>query len=165
MAPIRRNSSAVIAEIISGKLRRGPGASESTRSVARENSSSSPAPNTREWLARICSSSEVPERGMPTMNTGVAAGSPPPLFSRISCGREHLLDARQGAERPALVVADLRALEPVALAQMRKRPLGQLEIRERLAEREVQRDLVVLGKRAKCPAPAAPEPAAADRPR
>jgi hypothetical protein len=30
----------------------------------------SPAPHTCEWLARICSTSVVPDRGMPMMNTG-----------------------------------------------------------------------------------------------
>ena len=35
-----------------------------------------PAPNACEWLARICSTSVLPERGMPTTNTGVASRFP-----------------------------------------------------------------------------------------
>jgi hypothetical protein len=33
---------------------------------------------TREWLERICSMSVVPDRGMPTTNSGTAVGSPTP---------------------------------------------------------------------------------------
>ena len=47
-----------------------------TVSQRRLRSLSSPAPETREWLAAICSTRLVPERGMPTTNTGVSDGFP-----------------------------------------------------------------------------------------
>ena len=40
-------------------------------------SSNSPAPNTWEWLDAICSTSVVPDRGMPTMKTGSSLRAPP----------------------------------------------------------------------------------------
>ena len=40
-------------------------------------SSNSPAPNTWEWLVAICSTSVVPDRGMPTMKTGSSLRAPP----------------------------------------------------------------------------------------
>ncbi len=46
----------------------------------------SPAANTPGWLARICSIRVVPERGMPTMNTGSSEGPPLPAFDAISPG-------------------------------------------------------------------------------
>ena len=44
---------------------------------------SSPAPVTREWLAKICSTSVVPERGIPKTKIGVWLATPPPDFSRM----------------------------------------------------------------------------------
>ena len=38
----------------------------------------SPAAKTREWLARICSMSVVPDRGSPTTNTGSSLSNPKP---------------------------------------------------------------------------------------
>ena len=47
---------------------------------------SSPAPKTREWLAHICSTSVVPDRGIPTMNTGSSTWrrTPPPVAARAA---------------------------------------------------------------------------------
>src|SRR5579883_3617311 len=47
---------------------------------------SSPAPCTSGWLARICSTSVEPERGMPRTKMGTAEGSPCPSFSLIRAG-------------------------------------------------------------------------------
>ena len=41
-------------------------------------SSISPAPKTWEWLARICSTSVVPDRGSPTTKTGISLSKPKP---------------------------------------------------------------------------------------
>ena len=41
-------------------------------------SASSPAPYTSGWLASICSTSVVPDRGSPTMNTGRFVRCPAP---------------------------------------------------------------------------------------
>ena len=44
----------------------------------RKTSSSSPAPWTFEWEARICSTKVVPDRGKPTTKTGRGSGSTQP---------------------------------------------------------------------------------------
>ncbi len=69
----------------------------------RRPSRSSPQPWTRGWLARICSSSVVPERGIPTTNTAAAASpAPSPPSSRRTphqtppAGRQRAARCRQG---------------------------------------------------------------------
>ena len=52
--------------------------SASTVSTIRLMSESSPAPNTWEWVAAICSTRLVPDRRMPTMKTGASDGFPLP---------------------------------------------------------------------------------------
>src|SRR2546430_5097336 len=51
--------------------------------------SSSPAPNTCEWLARICSVSVVPERGRPTMKMGRSVPRPKPHTRSKKRSEEH----------------------------------------------------------------------------
>ena len=55
--------------------RRVTAGNESNSSCA---SQSSPAPNTRGWLASTCSVSDVPERGSPTTKTGRSVSMPNP---------------------------------------------------------------------------------------
>ena len=61
-------------------------------------SGSSVVPSTAEWLARICSRSVEPERGMPTMKIGLASGQPDPARAREEIARENRL--RGGGPAP-----------------------------------------------------------------
>src|SRR5450755_3485861 len=68
-------------------------------------------------------------------------------FRLHQAGREQIPDLLESRQRLLLIIADLAALEPVARKQVSERPLVLLDIRERLAEREMQRDLCVLVER------------------
>ncbi len=67
----------------------------------------SPAPWTCGWLARICSISVVPERGMPTMNTGLVLAAPQPTrdannaSSKVSSRRPTYSENARASKRAA----------------------------------------------------------------
>ena len=69
----------------------------------------------------ICSTSVVPERGMPITKIGIGEGSPPPDFCADQFAREDRLDAVEQGERRCFVIGDRRALGRIAGEQMRER--------------------------------------------
>ena len=84
--------------------------------TAGEPVSSSPAPKTRGWLARICSTSVVPERGMPTTNTGRTVSRPHPCTRAKKIGRErrnHPVDKRAVRLRGFVVHSALSEIGPL----------------------------------------------------
>ena len=92
----------------------------------------------------ICSTSVVPERGMPMTKIGTCEGSPPPDFFAISSRREHRFDAVEQGERGRLVVGDARALGGIAGEEMLERAIVILQVGIGLAEGEIELQAVGL---------------------
>ena len=102
---------------------------------------SSPAPNTREWLAAICSTRLVPERGKPTIKTGTSDGLPqtanPGEEFRCELGDAAVDGARQFRRVEAVACLGAgRAVKPVRPVISGEGLLVLLGIIERLAQRE-----------------------------
>ena len=99
------------------------------------------------WLPRICSTSVLPERIMPTIKDrhrrGVAEVSP---FADQR-GGEDPTHAVEPLQHCRLVIDDLPPLERIAVEQMAERTLMLPDVRVTLAEREIELDLLFVGER------------------
>ena len=120
--------------------REGSDAGGKTRSSPSAcNRLSSPAPCTIACEARICSTSVVPERGMPTTKMGRSGARAHVRFRCQQSRRENLGDLGHPAIVLVGVVSEGRALEPVALVIVAE-GLGRVaEVEIGLAEAEMQR--------------------------
>jgi hypothetical protein len=86
--------------------------------------------------------SVVPERGMPTTNTGTEEGSAALLLHELT--RKYRLNPFERSQCRGFVVTGPPPLERIALQQVAERWFVLFEIGKGLAQRKVQRDPVFI---------------------
>ena len=126
-ATVSRDSARPVRETGAAAMSGTKSGNGSDRGVARpmasavcSNRVSSPAPNICGWLANICSMRVVPERGIPTMNTGTGDRAPAPSRSLINVAGEQFAGAVHLRKRCRFVVSNLLAFERIGGQQLAK---------------------------------------------
>ena len=134
--PSRRKLSASSADMDCGKGIGRPSASD-TVWTTRCRFFSSPAAWTCGWLARICSTSVLPERGMPRTKIGDGRRIARSGKALQQAGVEQLGDVPESLLIGRFVVMDFAALQSIALKQMLEGARIVADVFQRLAERKV----------------------------